>query len=150
MAAPDTLSRIRSEIDARLRELRPAVAEYARLEIGAGALEESAGSPRARTGRRGRRKAPTAVTRPKAARRSPTAKAAVPTPRLRGPSQRAVVAALREHATPDSPMTARQLADATGLTPTAVHGVLTPLAKRRVIEQSKKPGRKAYALPSTS
>jgi hypothetical protein len=142
MAAPDTLSRIRSEIDARLRELRPAVEEYARLRLGAGALATSAASPSARRARR--------TAAPAKPTRRLTAAKASRTPELRGPSQRVVVAVLREHATPDSPMTARQLADATGLAPTAVHGVLTPLAKRGVIEQSKKPGRKAYALPIAS
>jgi hypothetical protein len=92
MATPDTLSRIRSEIDARLHELRPAVEEYQRLEIGIGALEQSASAPPSRERlSRARTKAPRASARTTRARQSPVAKRPARTPETRGPRQRAVV-----------------------------------------------------------
>jgi hypothetical protein len=39
MASPDLLTQIRSEIDARLREVRPLLAEYERLLVAAAALD---------------------------------------------------------------------------------------------------------------
>jgi hypothetical protein len=45
--ATDLLERIRAELDARLAELRPAVAEYERLSGATDALGSRAGKPRA-------------------------------------------------------------------------------------------------------
>jgi len=63
------------------------------------------------------------------------------------PNQAAIVKVLREKATPAAPLTARQLADATCLAPTTVHGALRALTEHgavRLIQRSA--GRKAFVL----
>ena len=87
----DLLSKIRDELDARLRELRPLLAEYERLLAAAAALEverESAPAPaggRPAEPRRGRRAATPKATAPRAPASAPAApvadgQAAVSTP----------------------------------------------------------------------
>jgi hypothetical protein len=49
----DLLDRVRAEIERRLRELRPLVAEYEDLLDAAAALEERGGAGRGRTSRDG-------------------------------------------------------------------------------------------------
>jgi DNA-binding transcriptional regulator GbsR (MarR family) len=57
------------------------------------------------------------------------------------------VTVLRTKATLDAPLTAREVADATGLDATIVHVALGRLAKQGVAQLIKQPtGRKAYAL----
>jgi DNA-binding MarR family transcriptional regulator len=58
-----------------------------------------------------------------------------------------IVTVLRTKATPKAPLTAREVADATGLKPPIVHGVLASLTKQGVAQLIKRStGRKSYAL----
>ena len=75
MADADLLSKIRSEIDARLREVRPLLAEYERLLVAAAALDTVGEDRPASTPTRGRVKQAVRV------KRAPTsAPAPTPTP----------------------------------------------------------------------
>src|SRR6202035_1403193 len=133
MAQSDLLDRVRGEIDARRHELRPLAGEYQRVEAAARALgNPSVAAPlatgRARRGRPQKSSAPSR-TRAKSSRSAP----ARSSPRKpKGTNQEAIVTVLRERATPNAPLTARQVADATGLAPSIVHSALGALAKRGV------------------
>ncbi|TML00341.1 MAG: hypothetical protein E6G34_02320 [Actinobacteria bacterium] len=151
MQGSDTLDRIRREIDERLGELRPQVQEYASIEAAARVLDDSrsrtaVGNGRARRGRARKSALPDARRSPSGAPSS-ALKPPMGARRPKGANQVAIVKVLRERATPERPLTARQVADATGLAPTTVHGALRPLTERRVVRLIKQPkGRKSYVL----
>jgi hypothetical protein len=150
MAQPDLLDRVRGEIDARCRELRPLAEEYQRIEAAARALgnPSAAAAPlangRARRGRPPKSSAPSRTL----AQPSRSAPARSSGPRKpKGANQEAIVTVLRERATSKAPLTAREVADVTGLAPAIVHGALGGLTKRGVAKLIKQPsGRKSFAL----
>ncbi len=143
MASSDLLDRIRGELDKRRHELRSAADEYERIEAAARALGDPSIAAPAANGRtrRGRPPKSSAPSRARAPKR------ASGTRRPKGANQRAIVTVLRTKATPKTPLTAREVADATGLEPSIVHGVLASLAKQGVAQLIKQStGRKSYAL----
>jgi len=150
VARADTLDRIRAEIDARLRELLPRVQEYAAIEaaerlLGDSAPRASAGNGRARRGRR--RKSSPASNRRSVPRPTSERKRSRSTRKPRGANQTAILKALREQATLDAPLTARQIADASGLAPATVHAAVRSLTKKRVVRVIEGPAnRKAFIL----
>ncbi|HWY17352.1 MAG TPA: helix-turn-helix domain-containing protein [Solirubrobacteraceae bacterium] len=146
----DLLTTIRAEIDARLSELRPAVAEYERLSTAAGALAaegratprpgaRAAPQPDARARAPAKTKArPKAKARPRAARRT----------RRRGdtaqsPTGQAILAAL-EHGS----HTVAELVLVTALPAPDIRAALRQLRERRAIVKTDRDGRSAYALPA--
>ncbi len=143
MASSDLLDRIRGELDTRRNELRSAVEEYSRIEAAVRALGgPSVAAPATNgTARRGRPPKSSAPSRTRAPKRSSGAR------RPKGANQQAIVTVLRTKATPDAPLTVREVADATGLDATSVHVALGRLAKQGVAQLIKKrKGRKSYAL----
>lgn len=141
----DLLSTIRAEIDARLRELRPAIAEYERLSTAADAL---AAEGRAVPRRVVRREVPqpeaprTSVTRPASPRKAPRRA------RKRGrpahtPAGQAILAAL-EHGS----HTVAELVVVTALPASDIRDSLRQLRNRRAVMRADRDGRSAYALPS--
>jgi hypothetical protein len=145
MASSNLLDRIRGELDTRRDELRAAVEEYSRIEAAARALGgPSVAAPATNgTARRGRppKSSAPSRTRAQAPKRSSRAR------RPKGANQQAIVTVLRTKATPDAPLTAREVADATGLDATIVHAALGRLARQGVAQLIKKrKGRKSYAL----
>lgn len=147
MAPSDLLDRIQGEISARHRELLPMAEECSAMEAAGRALADLSPTTPAVNGR-GR------AGRPRKSSPPPRPRAQSPAPRRsggarkpKGANQAAIVTVLREKATPDAPLTAREVADATGLEPSIVHGALGGLAGRGVAKLIKKPsGRKSYAL----
>jgi DNA-binding transcriptional ArsR family regulator len=144
----DLLTSIRAEIDARLSELRPAIAEYERLSTAAVALAaegRAAGGPGARAAprpdapaRAPAKRAPAKTkARPRAARRA----------RRRGdtaqsPTGQAILAAL-EHGS----HTVAELVLVTALPASEIRAALRRLLERRAIVKTDRDGRSAYALP---
>lgn len=145
------VDRIRREIDGRLHELRPQVQEYATIEaavrlLGDSISDATVGNGRARRGRP-RKSSPRSKKRSPAQPQSSAPKRSRGARKPKGANQSAIVDVLRERATPAGPLTARQVADATGLAPATVHGALRPLTKQGVVRLVKQPtGRKSYAL----
>jgi IclR helix-turn-helix domain len=151
MQAPDALERVRREIELRLAGLRPSVAEYAAIEAAGRWLGDP--PPAVTIGNRltlrGRaRSFSLASDRGGPAPAQSNASAGSVGARQRiGPNQAAIVKVLGEKATHDSPLTARQIADATRLRPTTVHGALRQLTKKGVVRPIKRSaGRKAFVL----
>ena len=152
----DLLSTIRAEIDARLRELRPAIAEYERLSTAADALGEEArtssppakrAAPRlparasapARPSAKTPARTPAKKTTPaKAARRA--RKRAQPT---HTPTGQAILAAL-EHGS----HTLAELVVVTALRASDIREALRYLRTRKAIIKTDRDGKAAYALPS--
>jgi hypothetical protein len=157
--AADVLTRVQAEIDARLRGLRPVVAEYEQLLDAAAALDAEARerpAPKTETAvlaRPGRK--PKAAVKPKPAAKSkpvaepqPPAKpkprraaraksAATPT----GPAEQAIVAAL-EHGS----HTVGELGVVTGMSGSEIRdGARCLLAVGKIV-RAKREGRAAYAL----
>ena len=144
----DLLTRIRAEIDARLRELRPAIAEYERLSTAAEALAVEGGgasgpvdrvAPRPDAAARAPAKAAPARTRarPRVARR---ARGGARPPQ--SPSGQAIVAAL-EHGS----HTLAELVVVTALPAPDIRDSLRRLRKHRAIVKTDRDGKAAYALP---
>ncbi|MGO9322564.1 MAG: hypothetical protein ACLQBY_17435 [Solirubrobacteraceae bacterium] len=133
--AADVLARVQGEIDARLRELRPAVAEYERLLGTADALDAEAGArPAAKPAR-------AAKTRP-AARARPAAKPGrAPT----GAAEQAIVAAL-EHGS----HTVGELGVVTAMSGGEIREGVRRLLKAGKVARAKREGRAAYALSGSA
>ncbi len=138
--AAELLMRVCAEIDARIAELRPAVAEYERLLGAAGALEQESEAP----AREVRREA-----RPRAAGRS---RATAGPRRARGPrqvrlgaSERAIIAAL-EHGS----HTLAELAAVTAMAGAEIRESVSRLLKAGRIARARREGRAAYALSETA
>jgi DNA-binding transcriptional ArsR family regulator len=146
--ASDLLTRIRREIDLRLRELRPALAEYERLLAAAADLEKeirasrgprrSNSSPaagRARAGRAPVRRAPAADNGAGPARGRAG----------RGVAQEAIVAAL-EHGS----HTVSELAVVTAMSGPSLRQGLRRLVIAEKVTRAKRDGKLAYALATRS
>ncbi|MCW2969839.1 MAG: hypothetical protein JWO23_966 [Solirubrobacterales bacterium] len=126
MSGADLLSRVRGEIDARMRELRPAVLEYERLLDAA----DSAGPDQAAA----------KSSSPRAARRAaPATAAAAP----RSPVGVAIIAAL-EHGS----HTVSELVVVTAMSPARVREGLRRLASAGTVTKARREGKAAYALSS--
>ncbi len=146
--AAELLVRVCAEIEARMAELRPAVAEYERLLGAAGALEQEAQAParppRARGGAR-----PRAATGSRAARGPRAAarprRAARPRQGRLGASEQAIVAAL-EHGS----HTVGELVVVTALAGGEIRGSVSRLLKAGRIARARREGRSAYALAETA
>jgi hypothetical protein len=148
MASSDLLDRIRGELDKRRHELRSAADEYERIEAAARALGDPSIAVPAVNGRARRGRPPKSSTPSRTRAQAPVSKRASGTRRPKGANQRAIVTVLRTKATPKSPLTAREVADATGLDPTIVHSALGRLTKQGVAQLVRLPAsrRKFYAL----
>lgn len=113
---PDLLDRIRSEIDDRLRELRPLTEEVRQLETALQALDTGSGNGEAPArGRRGRRTSTRAAGTPQTPAR---------TRAPRGATRDAVL----RHVEANGAATAGDIANATGLSRTSIAATLTKLA----------------------
>ena len=148
----DLLASIRAEIDVRLRELAPAIAEYEQLSTAVDALAaEGNVAPRSvpRSAARPATRAvpepdapvrPSAKTRarPKVARRARRRERAV-----RSPTDQAILAAL-EHGS----HTVAELVLVTALPAGEIRDSLRHLRKRKAIVKTDRDGRSAYALPA--
>jgi hypothetical protein len=134
--AADLLSTIRSELDARLDELRPLLSEYERLLAASAALGagEDGAAPR-----------PAAEGTPSATRSRRTGGRRKLARARRGATQRAILAAL-EHGS----HTANELVSVTALAGPNIRTNLRRLSQERTITQTKRAGRTAYALASGS
>jgi len=170
--AGDLLERVRAEIDARRRELRPHLAEYERLlsaaeALGMGIGEAGVSLPRAAA----RRAAPRAAAARKpaagrssrgAAPKAPKRKAATPkaAPAGRPPvagsgktrsraahgvAQQAIVAAL-EHGS----HTVGELAVVTAMSAPSVRESLRRLLSAGAVERARREGKAAYALAAAA
>ena len=138
MAADDLLTTIRAEIDTRLSELRPLLAEHERLLSAADALawegrEPSNSPPPRRAAKR--------TTRPKTAR---PARGRAGRPSI-GPAGQAIVAAL-EHGS----HTVAELVVVTALPAPDIRDSLRGLRKQRVITKTDRDGKSAYALSNSA
>lgn len=156
--AADLLSTVRSELDARLDELRPVLSEYERLLAAAAALgageDEAAPRPagestltttrrsRARRAGRPRTGAIKAVASSSSRRASGSRKRSRA---RRGAAQHAILAAL-EHGS----HTASELVSVTALAGPNIRANLRRLLQEGTITQTKRAGRTAYALASGS
>jgi hypothetical protein len=140
----DLLTSIRAEIDARLSELRPAIAEYERLSTAAEALAaKGRAAPRPAARAAPQPDAPARVpaktkVRPKAARRARKRERAV-----QSPTGQAILAAL-EHGS----HTVAELVLVTALPAPDIRDSLRQLRKRHTVVKTERDGRSAYALPS--
>jgi hypothetical protein len=128
---PDLLARIRGEIDARLRELRPLLAEHERLLVAASTLDEGNGAP-----------APAKRAPAKLARSARGA----PKRAQRGATGVAILAAL-EHGS----HTASELVIVTAIGAPVIQNNLRRLQQSGAITRTKRTGdgKAAYALAST-
>jgi DNA-binding transcriptional ArsR family regulator len=139
----DLLSTIRAEIDARLRELKPVIAEFEQLGIAAQALAvEGAGTPA--PAKRGR---PAKATKParsvKPVKPAKVAKAAKPRKTAaHTPTGEAILAAL-EHGS----HTVAELVLVSALPAGEIRESLRQLRKRKAVVKTDRDGRSAYALP---
>ena len=149
MASSDLLTRIRAELDARLRELRPLVAEYERLlnaqaALGAGGAKASAPRAPAFTPipRRGRPSGRPRIARTVAIEHAPK-RAPKPKRAQRGAAATAILAAL-EHGS----HTVSELGVVTALSGPIIHNNLGRLRDGGMVIRTKRTGdgRSAYAL----
>jgi len=145
--AADVLTRVQAEIDARLRGLRPVVAEYERLLDAAAALDAEA---RARPAARSKPVAepkPSAKPKPLAKPKPPAKPKPRPAARAKsaatptGPAEQAIVAAL-EHGS----HTVGELGVVTGMSGSEIRDGARRLLKVGRIVRAKREGRAAYAL----
>jgi DNA-binding transcriptional ArsR family regulator len=136
--ASDLLTRIRREIDQRLRELRPALEEYERL-LGTGEDVDreirAARSPRSSVSR-----SPVARGAQASRNRAGPGRGRAP----RGATQEAIVAAL-EHGS----HTVSELAVVTAMSGPSLRQSLRRLVMAGAVTQAKREGKLAYALAST-
>ena len=148
--ATDLLSEIRSEIDARLEQLRPAVAEYEQLLHAADALELDGAPPTEPVRPAGSRKAATsprktstrsaapraagtsAVRKPRAARKQP----AVP-----GIVREAILGVL-EHGS----HTVGELVVVTAMSTASLNDNLRKLAAEGIVAKTEREGKTAWSL----
>jgi sugar-specific transcriptional regulator TrmB len=133
--ASDLLKRIRGEIDQRLRELRPALAEYESLLAAAESVEEEIRAARHPSSRASA-----------AARRAPAPSNGAGPGRVRaarGAAQEAIVAAL-EHGS----HTASELAVVTAISGPSIRQGLRRLVIAGAVTRAKREGKLAYALSS--
>lgn len=145
--AAELLVRVSAEIQARMTELRPAVAEYERLLGAAGALEHEAPAPQAPAGARSRAaRGPRAAARPSSAAARPQRRRAAGPRQVRlGASEQAIVAAL-EHGS----HTVGELAVVTALAGAEIRRSVSRLLKAGRIARARREGRAAYALSQTA
>jgi hypothetical protein len=148
----DLLSTIRAEIDARMRELAPLVAEYERLSSASDALEaeaRSAPSPPAVSGRPPRAsttKASTTKASAETAARKTTARRGRRRERSApSPTGQSVLAAL-EHGS----HTVAELVVVTALPAGDIRDSLRDLRRRKAVVKTDRDGRAAYALGAAS
>jgi len=146
--ASDLLSTIRDEIDARLRELQPLLAEYERLLVAAQALDHGTGtelpaaaddgalSDAGRAARRGRK--PAARKASLTPRRGRTGRAA---PSRRSATEETILAVL-EHGS----HTVGELVVVTAMSATKINGSLRRLASQGVVAKAEREGKIAWAL----
>jgi hypothetical protein len=140
----DLLTTIRAEIDARLSELRPAIAEYERLSTATEALAaKGRAAPRPAARAAPQPDAPARVpaktkARPKAARRARKRERTA-----QSPTGQAILAAL-EHGS----HTVAELVLVTALPAPDIRDSLRQLRKRHTVVKTERDGRSAYALPS--
>jgi Fic family protein len=129
--ATDLLSEIRDEIDERLEQLRPAVAEYERLLDAAGALElDGVAAARSRLER-------AAAARPRTARkRTARKKPAVDT------VVREAILGVLEHGS----HTIAELVVVTAMSTTKLNGDLRKLAAEGVVVKTEREGKTAWSL----
>ncbi len=132
----DLLTTIRAEIEARLRELAPAIAEYERLTSAAGALAAE-GRPAPRPD------VPARASAKKAARRGVPRRARRRERAAQGPIEQAILAAL-EHGS----HTVAELVLVSALPAGDIREALRQLRKRKAIVKTDRDGRSAYALPA--
>ena len=145
----DLLSTVRRELDTRLDELRPAVAEYERLLAADKALAAGSGgttSPTRASGRPRREPKHRATARPTRQRRAPAATSKKAGRRIRsqtprGAHRNAILAAL-EHGS----HTAGELAGVTAINRQSIRGNVQRLLDDGRITKAKRGGKAAYAL----
>jgi len=146
--ASDLLSTIRDEIDARLRELQPLLAEYERLLVAAQALDHGTGtglptaadgalSDARRAARRGRK--PSARKASLTPRRGRTGRAAAPS--RRSATEETIIAVL-EHGS----HTVGELVVVTAMSAAKINGSLRRLASQGAVAKTEREGKIAWAL----
>jgi hypothetical protein len=158
--ASNLLTTIRSELDARLRELGPLRAEYERLVAAAEALGATPGGAVAAPNAIERSPSGSPTARQRRTRRSPAARATKPTPAsartsrpgargrrraTRGAARRAIIAALDQGS-----HTAGELANVTAVTGPNIRSNLRRLLRDGTVRKAKRDGKSAYALRSAS
>jgi hypothetical protein len=149
----DLLTSIRAEIDARLRELQPAIAEHERLSTAVDALVEEGRAISRPAKRAAPRPAKRAVSRPghtpvRAPAKATARAKAVRRARKREqpthtPTGRAILAAL-EHGS----HTLAELVTVTALRASDIRESLRYLRTGKAIVKTDRDGKAAYALPS--
>jgi hypothetical protein len=135
----DLLTRIRSEIDVRMSELRPALEEYGRLLSSAEELDEEI---RALRGRRSRSPRRATGTGARANGAGPGGRGRAPRA-PRGAAQQSIMAAL-EHGS----HTVSELAVVTAMPGPSIRQSLRRLLVTGTVTRSKRDGKTAYALSS--
>jgi hypothetical protein len=146
--AADLLARVRTEIDGRLAELRPALAEYERLLDAAAALEAEAAleADAARPARASSAPAARPRPRPRPQRRGSAARATGPAASASpSPAEEAIVAAL-EHGS----HTVGELGLVTAIPGRDIRQALRGLQRAGTITPARREGRIAYALASAA
>jgi hypothetical protein len=158
--ASDLLTTVRSELDARLRELGPLRAEYERLVAAAEALGATAGGAVTAPNAFARSPSGSPTTRHRRTQRSPAARATKPTPApartsrpgargrrraTRGAARQAIIAALGHGS-----HTASELANLTAMTGPNIRGNLRRLLREGTVRKTRRDGKSAYALRSAS
>ncbi len=147
--AADLLTTIRAEIDARMRELRPLLAEYEELLSVAEALAADAERQARTTPAPPGRSAATTHSSSTPARKVRTLLRGRP-PAGRGrrsiaPAEQAILAAL-EHGS----HTVAELAVVTALPAPDIRNDLRPLLALQAVVKTERDGRTAYALPASA
>lgn len=151
--AADVLARVRGEIDARLNELRPAMAEHQQLLAAAAALEaeaklRTAAKPRQST-KLPRPATPRPAAKPRAAAKRRAAvkprAAARPKPARLGVGEQSIVAAL-EHGS----HTVAELGVVTAMSGADIRASLRRLLSDGKVTRARRDGRAAYALSGTA
>lgn len=147
--ATDLLSEIRSEIDARLEQLRPAVTEYDQLLHAAGALDLDGTPPTGavQPAERPRRKTSTRLTAPRAASASVVRKprAARKQPAVPGAVREAILGVL-EHGS----HTVGELVVVTAMSTVSLNDNLRKLAAEGVVVKTEREGKAAWSLASAA
>jgi hypothetical protein len=129
----DLLNRVRGEIEARLGELRPLVAEYERLLAGGQALGVTGRAPRASSPRAEQPTAPVKA----GAGKAPGKRERAP----RGAAQQAIVAAL-EHGS----HTVSELVVVTAMSGANIRENVRRLLTTGTVTRARRDGKAAYAL----
>jgi predicted Rossmann fold nucleotide-binding protein DprA/Smf involved in DNA uptake len=132
--APDLLTKIRGDIELRLRELRPMMDEYESLLSAAAAVEDQARKARGRPSRGARKPTRTAASSGGA---GPVARQRAP----RSAAQQVIVAAL-EHGS----HTVSELAVVTAMPGPSIRQNLRRLMLSGAVKRAKREGKLAYAL----